>query len=326
MRLITYIRSGRECLGAWIDQDRLIVDLAIAAPGNGTFSSMLAFIEAGTEALNLARTIVAAPPSDAVFATSDFALAAPLPRPVQIRDCLCFPEHLKGALRVRGERMIAAAPDPDAKRAELTAAGFFEVPPSYFDFPVYYISNRMAVYGPDVDIIWPTYSNHIDYELEWAAVIGTAGSQISAAQARQHIFGYTIFNDWSARDEQARAMGGALSIGPGGGKDFANGLGPCIVTADEIPDPYNLKMTARINGAEVSSNSSAGMHFRFEDLIAFLSRGNGLYPGEVICSGTVGGGCSIETGIPVRPGDIVELEIEKIGKLRNRVLAPHLSR
>lgn len=325
MRLITFVRDGQERLGAWIDRDQYIVDILAAVPGNRAFASMLALIEAGPEALDLARSVVAAPPTAAVLGADGVTLAAPLPRPTQIRDCLCFPDHLKGALRARGERLAAAAPDPDVKLAELEAAGFFEVPASFYEHPVYYISNRMAVFGPDVDIVWPTYSTYIDYELEWAAVIGKAGAQIPAEQARQHIFGYTIFNDWSARDEQMRAMGGALSVGPGGGKDFANGMGPCIVTADEIPDPYALAMKARVNGIEVSSGSTSGMHFRFEDLIAFLTRGHAIHPGEVIGSGTVGGGCSLETGRPVCSGDIIELDVEKIGTLRNRVVAPHLA-
>ena len=179
-----------------------------------------------------------------VFSTRDCTLLAPLPQPTQIRDCLCFPEHLQGARRVVGEQMIKAAADPARRRAELEAAKFFDVPRDYYDFPVYYISNRMSVSGPDVDVTWPTYSRYIDYELEWAAVIGKTGSQIGAATARDYIFGYSVFNDWSARDEQMKVMGVSLNLGPGQGKDFANGLGPCIVTADEIANPYDLTMTA----------------------------------------------------------------------------------
>ena len=100
------------------------------------------------------------------------------------------------------------------------------MPRDYYDFPVYYISNRMSVVGPDVDVPWPTYSRFIDYELEWAAVIGKAGSQITKDKARDYIFGYSVFNDWSARDEQMKVMGVSLDLGPGQGKDFANGLGP----------------------------------------------------------------------------------------------------
>lgn len=330
MRLITFSIDGRERLGAWIDQDRRIVDLARAAERTGAadpaMASMLALIEAGPGAWDRARGLIAAAPDGALTRTDAVKILAPLPRPTQIRDCLCFPGHLKGASAAQAERMIRAAPDPEVMRAEIEKSGRLEVPASYYDFPLYYISNRMAVIGPDEDVVWPPYSQAIDYEMEWAAVIGTPCTDVGRAEADGVIFGYTVFNDWSARDEQMRAMqGGALNLGPGRGKDFRNGVGPCIVTADEIPDPYALAMTVRVNGEQVSRGSSAGMHYRFADLIAFLSQGTGLYPGELIASGTVGGGCSFETGQVLKPGDLIELEVEGIGTLRNRVVAPHMA-
>jgi 2-keto-4-pentenoate hydratase/2-oxohepta-3-ene-1,7-dioic acid hydratase in catechol pathway len=329
MRLITFRRDGNERIGAWIDGDSKVVDLAAASSrldgkAAAAFASMQALIESGPSAWDRARSIVASPPAEAVLAAKDCTLLAPLPRPAQIRDCLCFPEHLKGARRVLGEQLVKAAPDPARKRADLEAAGFFAVPKDYYNFPVYYISNRMSVVGPEVDVTWPSYSRFIDYELEWCAVIGRAGSQIAKDKARDHIFGYSIFNDWSARDEQMKVMGVSINLGPGQGKDFANGLGPCIVTADEIPDPYNLKMSARVNGEQVSLGSTSGMHYKFEDLIEYVTRGHAVMPGELFCSGTVGGGCALETGTPISPGAVIELDIERIGVLRNRVVAPHL--
>lgn len=322
MRLITFVRDGRESVGAFIDQDRQVVDFTGAGP---EFTSMLALIEAGDAASARARAYVAAPPKGSVFPAAHVKLLAPLPRPTQIRDCLTFPGHLKGAARAQAERMAAAAPDPSRAMAEIEASGRLEVPKTFYDFPLYYISNRMAVVGPDVDVDWPPYSQTIDYEMEWAAVIGKECRGVSKDKARPYIFGYTVFNDWSARDEQMRAMqAGALNLGPARGKDFCNGVGPCIVTADEIADPYALAMTVRINGEQVSRGSSSGMHFKFEDLVAFLSEGTTLYPGELICSGTVGGGCSFETGQVLKSGDVIELEVEKIGALRNRVVAPHI--
>jgi 2-keto-4-pentenoate hydratase/2-oxohepta-3-ene-1,7-dioic acid hydratase in catechol pathway len=322
MRLITFTRNGQEHVGAFIDGDRQVVDLTRA---DATFTSMLALIESGDGGLARARAIVAAPPKDAVVPAGECKLLAPLPRPTQIRDCLTFPGHLKGAAKIQAERAIAAAPDPVKARAEIEAAGRLEVPKSFYDFPLYYISNRMAVAGPDVDIQWPPYSQTIDYEMEWAAVIGKECHGVRKDKARGYIFGYTVFNDWSARDEQFRAMqAGAINLGPARGKDFCNGVGPCIATADEIPDPYALAMTVRINGEQVSRGSSSGMYFKFEDLLEFLSEGATLYPGELICSGTVGGGCSFETGQTLKPGDVIEVEVEKIGALRNRVVAPHI--
>jgi len=329
MRLITFERNGQEAIGAWIDMDRQVVDLARAAglggkPRPTAFATMQGLIEAGPQAWAEARDLVAHAPAAAVFATAECRVLAPLPRPIQLRDCLCFPGHVQGVQRLQAERMIGAAADPEAKRAELKAAGMFEVPASFFAFPVYYLSNALSVVGPDTDVQWPPYSRFIDYEMEWAAVIGTRCHRVGKAEARQHIFGYTVFNDWSARDEQMKVMGAFLNLGPGAGKDFANGLGPCIVTADEFADPYDLDMTVRINGQQVSQGNTSGMHFRFEDLIEYLSRGHDLFPGEVIGSGTVGGGSALETGRMVLPGDTVELEIQQIGTLRNRVVAPHM--
>lgn len=329
MRLITYSRNGNNAIGAWIDNDEWVVDLSKAvelADGakSRAFTSMQSLIEAGEESWDKARLILENPSGESVFDAGDCTLLAPLPQPTQIRDCLCFDDHLANSLQFSGEQIIAQSDDPEAKRAELEAAGYFEVDESFYQYPVYYTCNRMSVVGPDVDVLWPAYSRYIDYELEWAAVIGKCGSQISKESARDFIFGYTIFNDWSARDEQMKAMGHALNIGPGQGKDFANGIGPCIVTADELADPYDQVMTARVNGEEVSRGNSSAMHYTYEDLIEFITRGFSVFPGELIGSGTVGTGCAFERGEMLAPGDVVELEVQDIGVLKNRVLAPHM--
>ncbi|MGC2762349.1 MAG: fumarylacetoacetate hydrolase family protein [Candidatus Binatus sp.] len=236
-----------------------------------------------------------------------------------MRDFLCFEEHLKNSLARAIDVAAAGAADPAKARAQLEASGRFTIPPVWYEIPVYYKCNRMSVVGPDEEVIWPHYAHVLDYELELAAVIGKRGVDISRERAREHIFGYTIFNDVSARDYQMREMTG--SLGPAKGKDFDTGniLGPCIVTADEI-EPYSLTMTARVNGEQLSRGSSSTMHHRFEDCIAHVSQSETLYPGELICSGTVGGGCGLEHGRLLAPGDTVELEIEKIGVLRNRIV------
>jgi 2-keto-4-pentenoate hydratase/2-oxohepta-3-ene-1,7-dioic acid hydratase in catechol pathway len=330
MRLITFNREGQTSVGGWIDNDARVVDLARAARMRGLpadpFDSMLALIEAGPQAWESARSIIASPPGASVVATAECQVLAPLPRPTQIRDCVCFPEHAENGVRLRAERLIAASPEPEKTRAELKAAGQLELAQTYYAFPLYYLSNRMGVVGPDADVRWPRYSSFIDYEMEWAAVIGTQCVDVARENAAQAIFGYTIYNNWAARDEQMRAMqGGAFNVGPGRGKDFCNSFGPCIVTADEIADPYSLFMRVRVNGVQVSEGNTAGMHYKFADLIAFLSQGTTLYPGEILGSGTVGGGCAVETGKMVRPGDLIELEVEQIGTLRNRVIAPYLA-
>jgi 2-keto-4-pentenoate hydratase/2-oxohepta-3-ene-1,7-dioic acid hydratase in catechol pathway len=176
------------------------------------------------------------------------------------------------------------------------------------------------VCGTGQDVTWPAYSETIDYELEFACVIGTRGRDIPKDKARAHIFGYTIFNDLSARDEQTLEM--ASNLGPGKGKDFdnSNPVGPCIVTADEVPDPYALDMIVRVNGEERGRGNSREMHWKYEDCIAFVSRNETVHPGELFCSGTVGNGSGLEIGRYVEPGEVVELEVEKIGVLRNRIV------
>jgi 2-keto-4-pentenoate hydratase/2-oxohepta-3-ene-1,7-dioic acid hydratase in catechol pathway len=219
------------------------------------------------------------------------------------------------------ELVSAAAPDPEQALAALEASGRFEIPPVWYEIPIYYKCNRFSVVGPEQDVLWPDYCQLLDYELEMAAVIGRGGANIPVERAREHIFGYTIFNDVSARDAQTREMQGML--GPAKGKDFDTGnvLGPCIATAEEL-DPYGLTMTARVNGEEWSRGHSSTMHHRFEDCIAWVSQCETLHPGEVLGSGTVGNGCGLERKRFLSPGDVVELEIEGIGALRNRIVKP----
>lgn len=328
MRLITFQDGDGAKLGAWVDADSTIVDLAAAARiaglAAGPFESMMALIESGERGLDQARKVLVDPPIEALLVSQNCRILAPLPVPTQIRDCLTFEAHLLNSKRAIGEKLIAEAADPVAKRAELEQSGYFTIGESFYRYPVYYNANRMSVTGPDTDIVWPEYSHAIDFELEWAVVIGRRGEKVDVATAADLIFGYTIFNDWSARDEQMIAMGHAINLGPGAGKDFASSMGPCIVTADAIGDPRDKAMIVRINGVEKSRGNAGDSHFTFEQLIAHLTRGHALHPGEVIASGTVGGGCGVELGQMLDPGDVVELEVEGIGVLRNRVLALHM--
>ena len=163
----------------------------------------------------------------------------------------------------------------------------------------------------------------MDYELEWAIVTQGAGADISREQARAHIFGYTIFNDVSARDIQAQDIRSQSGMG-GRSKDFDTGnvLGPCLVTADEITDPYNLTMVARVNEEEWSRGNTSQMDHCFEDVLAYVSRSQTVYPGEVFGSGTVPTGCGLEHNRFLEDGDVVELDVEGIGVLRNRITKP----
>lgn len=320
MRLISFERDGGTRVGAWIKQDRIIVDLARAATTPAPFASMQALIDTGERAWDEARALASLAPEEALVETSAVRLLAPLPVPAQIRDFLCFEEHLLNSSSAAITILSSQADDPAARRRELEASGSWKIPAVWYRRPIYYTASRFAVSHPGQDIVWPAYSNMLDYELEFAAVIGTAGVDIPRERALEHVFGYTIFNDWSARDEQAIVMEGRL--GPGKGKDFdgSNSFGPCIVTADEIGDPYALTMTARVDGEEWSRGTSGSMYHRFEDCIADVSAGQTLHPGEILCSGTVGTGCGVENLKFLKGGETVELEIERIGTLRNRVV------
>jgi 2-keto-4-pentenoate hydratase/2-oxohepta-3-ene-1,7-dioic acid hydratase in catechol pathway len=195
-----------------------------------------------------------------------------------------------------------------------------ELPAVWYEEPIYYKCNRFSVVGTGADVICPRYCQMLDYELEFAAITGRGGKNIRAADARSHVFGYMIFNDVSARDQQKREMAGTL--GPTKGKDFDTGnvFGPWIATADEIPDPYNLTMVARVNGEEWSRGNSGTMHHRFERIIEHVSRDETIRAGEFFGSGTVGGGCGLELGRFLKHGDMVELEITGLGVLRNRIV------
>jgi 2-keto-4-pentenoate hydratase/2-oxohepta-3-ene-1,7-dioic acid hydratase in catechol pathway len=326
MKLVTFLSAGRETLGALRDDRAIDLQAAhVATSGReaSALASMQALIEAGPEGLTLARSVLAAAPATAHHPLSDIALLSPLPRPVQMRDFLCFETHMRQAGDAVATLTARASPDPEAALAQLAKAGSRPIPPVWYQQPIYYKCNRFAVQGTGADVHWPAYSKVMDYELEIAAVIGRKGRDIAKADAMGYIFGFTIFNDFSARDAQAKEMSGPL--GPAKGKDFdgANILGPCIVTLDEIGDLYDLTMTARVNGEEWSRGNTGSIHWRFDEILAFLSAGETLYPGEVLGSGTVGNGCGLEALRFLKHDDVVELEIDRIGKISNRVLAPH---
>jgi 2-keto-4-pentenoate hydratase/2-oxohepta-3-ene-1,7-dioic acid hydratase in catechol pathway len=337
MRLVTFsLADIGPRVGALVDDDRSVIDLRFVAERAGHasqhFRSMLTLIDGGESALDDARASVYQAVQlgieEAIIPRADARLLAPVPVPRQMRDFLSFEQHLRNARAMRFRKMAAKQPDPEAAYADYVRRGVVLPPDVWYAQPIYYKCNRFSVIGTDTDIRWPRYANLLDYELEFGVFIGTGGVNIPAAKARGSIFGYTIFNDVSARDAQAREMEGQL--GPAKGKDFDTGnvMGPCLVTADEIPDPYALVMTARVNGQEWTRASTSTMHWTFEEIIEFVSRDETIYPGEFFGSGTVGGGCGLELDRWLAPGDLIELEVERIGTLRNRIVkdeapAPH---
>ena len=316
MKLLTFELQGSQHLGALTGAG--VINLSAAAPTELAFSSMQHFIEAGQPALDRAYALLASSP--ATLASDQINWLAPLPIPVQIRDCLGFEEHLKNAFESAVKVGAMAADDPVKAEEELRASGRFAVPEVWYQQPIYYKANRFSVAPTGKEIAWPAYSQIMDFELEMACIIGKKGQDISKDKAHEHIFGYTIFNDFSARDAQMLESQGML--GPAKGKDFDDSiiLGPVIVTKDELTDPYNLRMQARVNGETWCDNNSSTIHWKFSDMIAHISMGETLHPGEVIGSGTVGLGCGLEHLRFLNDGDIVELEIDQIGVISNKVI------
>jgi len=213
-------------------------------------------------------------------------LCAPIPHPPAVRDFYAFEQHVRTARVARG----------------------LDVPKEWYERPVFYFSNPASVVGPEAEVGFPAESGEWDYELELAAVIGREGA----------IAGFTVLNDWSARDLQRAEM--RVGLGPAKGKDFATSLGPCLVTPEELGD-LQLEMVARVNGEERSRGNAGVMHWSWDELVAQAAANTRLLPGDVLGSGTVGGGCILEHGDGrwLRPGDVVELEIDGIGVLRNSV-------
>jgi 2-keto-4-pentenoate hydratase/2-oxohepta-3-ene-1,7-dioic acid hydratase in catechol pathway len=322
MKLVTFAYQDEPRLGALV-AGRVLDIAASSSDAAPAFGSMMALIEAGPDAWDAVRTIVADQNSKCMRDLSEIRLLAPLPRPTRLRDCSLFLEHMEIVLMRMARAAVAGESDPEAAYVNLIASGKYALNPTFKRQCVYYNADHTSVSGTDTDIVWPSYSNWMDFELEWACVIGRPAKDILRETAAAHIFGYTILNDWSARDVQMPLMD--TRMGPGEGKDFPGsfGLGPCIATPDEIPNPYNLSMTAKVNGEEWTRGNTGSMFHKFEDAIAQFSRDKTILAGEVIGSGTVLGGCGFELGRKLSAGDCVELEIEHIGVLRNRVVRAH---
>ena len=310
MKLATFVREeGSSAVGVVDTARGELLDLARAAESVGhadrSFVSMLDLIEGGEAALLAARAVAQRWPAKHARPLSGTRLLSPLPEPRQMRDCLVFEAHLLNAMKTWEKR---------------TGKPSAPISPVWYERPTWYKCNRMSVVGHETDVRWPPFSELMDYELELACVVGRRGCDIPRESALSHIFGFTIFNDFSARDVQMIER--PLGMGPMKGKDFDTGnvLGPWIVTTDEIGDPHTLEMEVRVNGERRGGGNSSGMQHRFQDILAFISQSETLYPGEVIASGTVGTGCGLEIDRFLEPGDVVELEIERIGVLRNRIV------
>jgi 2-keto-4-pentenoate hydratase/2-oxohepta-3-ene-1,7-dioic acid hydratase in catechol pathway len=284
MRLVTFRRRAapveETAIGALTGDG--VLDLGSVA------GSMLDLLRAGAEGMQVARRAVER--GGPVLPEGDVELLAPLPRPNSMRDFMLIEEHVKNS--------------------------FGDVPEAWYEIPVYWKGNPDTVIGPDATVSWPHYTAKLDFELEVGAVIGRRVWRATVEEAAEAIAGYTVFNDWSARDIQFREM--EVSLGPGLGKDFASSLGPCLVTPDEF-DITTARMAARVNGETWAEGGLGSMLYTFPQVIAHLSQEQPLLPGDLLGSGTVGRGCGLEIDRWIEPGDVVELEVQGIGVLRNTV-------
>jgi 2-keto-4-pentenoate hydratase/2-oxohepta-3-ene-1,7-dioic acid hydratase in catechol pathway len=304
MRWITYTTPARSASDAGAaGRAGLLVDGSV----HGLAEPLLTLI-ASDGGLPAAADRARSAPVE-VLRPDDVQVLAPIPDPPSVRDFLSFEEHTHNALRALGR----------------------EVSPVWYRQPVFYFTNPVAVVGPDADVPIPPGSAAFDYEVEVAAVIGRAGSDLTPEQAEASIAGYTIFCDWSARDLQG--VESQVGLGPAKGKDGITSLGPVLVTPDEL-EPYRsghgyaLRMSAAVNGRTYGGGSWAAINWSFGQMIAYASRGTRLRPGDVIGSGTVGTGCILElSGLHGRdaypwlaPGDRVEVAVEQLGSLVGRIV------
>ncbi len=244
---------------------------------------------------------------DAVLAAGDLAFGPPLLRPPSLRDFYAFEGHVRTMWERRGG----------------------EVPETWYRLPIFYFSNVSEIRGPDEPVWSPAASHELDYELEVAALVDTPAVDLAAGRADEAIGGYTIFNDWSARDLQREET--VVRLGPAKGKDFASSFGPWLVTPDELADArrptgYDLAMTAAVNGVETSRGRWSDAHFSFGEMLARASADARLRPGDLIGSGTVGTGCLLEVrdetlGRYLEPGDSVTLAIERLGALTTPIVS-----
>lgn len=308
MRFARYARSGvaRDAIVVGDPGEERLHDLR---PGTTVLDLAAAGLPATAEAAAWARR------SSPLVPLADVRLLPPA-RPTTVRDFVAFEEHVEGVVR--------------------SVSGGGSVPDAWYDAPTFYFTNPYSLVGAHDDVPVPPGCHVLDFELEVAVVISGAGSNLSPTSARDHVFGYTVFNDWSARDLQGREM--QVNLGPAKGKDSAATLGPWIVTADELEEYRDddgflaLELQAFVDGHRVGHDLLSHASWTFEEMIAYASRGTWVRPGDVLGSGTCGNGGSLaelwgrsgtQDPPPLAPGNVVRLEVEGIGAVENRVVAGH---
>lgn len=301
VKFITFRNPKGEQRAGWLRGEE-VVDMQLAGQGKlpASIRELLENQEAYLPVIQSIEKEV-----QPTYSMEEVELLAPLPNPCTFRDYVAFETHVKNAAATHGNT----------------------VAPEWYEVPIFYFSNPNVMRGPGEDVARPKKCVKLDYELEMACIIGKEGKNIKASEAEEYIFGYTILNDWSARDLQAQEM--KVLLGPAKGKDFATSIGPWILTKDElepykIDDVFDLEMTAKVNGEKWSHGNFKNIYYSFGQMIERASEDVTLYPGDIIGSGTVGFGCVLELGTDkyrwLEPGDEVELEITGLGVLKNRIV------
>ncbi len=328
MRLLTFAVSDQPRLGLLVAEDRVLDVAAFSAhEGNAAapeYVSMLALLQAGPAAMNALREMAGRlrPEShgDCVHALNGLKLLAPVPTPVSIRDCMSFELHLLNCTRTVARWRSPLVAKLDAWSTRILGRPLLRTPAVCREQPVYYKGNPRSVIGTRAEVVWPAYEEKLDFELEFGVFIGKQGVNIAVEDATQHIAGYCLFNDFSARETQLREMAGRL--GPAKGKDFdtGNAIGPYLVTPDEVGDARQLSFTATVNGQVWTEVTAATLQFSVEEIISYISQSETLYPGEFIAVGTLPGGCGLELDRWLKTGDTVQLACEPLGILTNQVV------
>lgn len=322
MKLVTYLLKAdsgkKQYVGALTKDESQVVDLQKAAQkitgkASRWFESMIDFLTGAGDARALAAELLEKADSSCKVAMEDVQLLAPVPRPLTLRDCACHEAHV-----TNGQRRILMTKGIDPNTVDPET---LKPTKDWYFMPLFYKGNVNSVIGTGVDVAYPEGETFKDYELELAFYICKEGRNISHRDAMDYVGGYTVFNDCSSRMVQLKEMNPALNVGPARGKDFANPMGPCMVTPDAF-DYEHAQMTVRVNGQVRGGGNHGECYHKIPEIIEYISSNTTLYPGDAIATGTVGTGSGFEVGMPLRIDDVVEMEIEGIGKLVNKVIAP----
>ena len=320
MKFLTYIEKKNSTKGyGFLENDR-IIDIPLAAKwisdnNNNHFLSLPHSLKETLEnwthnyiiLKQLENEISGIDIESFSYEESDLIMLSPIPDPPAFRDFYAFEQHVKAARKLRG----------------------LEMNPDWYKIPIFYFSNPNCCYGHQAEIPYPDKTTELDFELEFAIIIGNGGINIKKENAENVIAGYTILNDWSSRNLQREEM--PMSLGPAKGKDFASSFGPYMVTPDELDDSWgddgklHLRMTCHVNDKLISDGNTNDLYHSFGSMIERASLNTSLLPGEYIGSGTVGTGCILElrpenTGGWLKKGDVIRLEIEKLGVLENKII------